>query len=123
VSDAATSPADRAEELVEHWLTMPEVAEMLSLDVTRARQLLRDHQLVALRVGGALRVPAALLQDGRVVKGLSGALTLLTDAHYSDDEAIAWLFTPDDTLPGTPVQALRENRGTEVKRRAQALGF
>jgi hypothetical protein len=26
-------------------------------------------------------------------------------------------------LPGSPVQALAENRGTEVKRRAQALAF
>ncbi|NJP82684.1 DNA-binding protein, partial [Streptomyces sp. AA8] len=25
------------------------------------------------------------------------------------------------SLPGTPADALRENRGTEVKRRAQAL--
>jgi hypothetical protein len=29
----------------------------------------------------------------------------------------------DDSLPGPPVAALREHRGTEVKRRAQALGF
>ena len=34
-----------------------------------------------------------------------------------------WAFTPDDSLPGTPAAALAENRGTEVKRRAQALGF
>jgi hypothetical protein len=33
------------------------------------------------------------------------------------------MFTADDTLPGTPVQALQQNRGTEVRRRAQALGF
>ena len=43
--------------------------------------------------------------------------------RYSDEEALSWLYTPDDSLPGTPVQALAENRGTEVKRRAQALGF
>jgi hypothetical protein len=36
---------------------------------------------------------------------------------------LSWLFSADDTLPGTPVQALRANRGTEVRRRAQALGF
>ncbi|CAM5372847.1 DNA-binding protein OS=Streptomyces cyaneofuscatus OX=66883 GN=G3I52_17875 PE=4 SV=1 [Streptomyces cyaneofuscatus] len=34
---------------------------------------------------------------------------------------LEWLFTPDPSLPGTPAQALSENRGTEVKRRAQAL--
>jgi len=70
-----------------------------------------------------LYVPAAFVQDGRVLKGLPGVLTLLADARYSDDEALGWLFTVDDSLPGTPVQALRENRGTEIKRRAQALGF
>jgi hypothetical protein len=48
---------------------------------------------------------------------------LLTDAGYEPVEALRWLFTPDETLPGTPVQALIENRGTEVRRRAQALAF
>jgi hypothetical protein len=109
--------------MVDDWLTVPEVATLLSVDVTRVRQLLRERQLVALRTEGVLQVPAALIQDGRVVKGLGGALTLLGDARYSDEEAVAWLFAADDSLPGTPVQALRENRGTEVKRRAQALGF
>ncbi|MFL6182385.1 MAG: Rv2175c family DNA-binding protein, partial [Actinomycetes bacterium] len=32
-------------------------------------------------------------------------------------------FSPDDSLPGTPMQALVENRHTEVRRRAQALAF
>jgi hypothetical protein len=48
---------------------------------------------------------------------------VLADAGFSDDEALRWLFTVDDSLPGSPVQALVENRGTEVKRRAQALAF
>jgi hypothetical protein len=54
---------------------------------------------------------------------LGGVLTLLHDAGYTPEEAYAWLTTPDDTLPGTPLQALHENRATEVKRRAQALAF
>ena len=29
----------------------------------------------------------------------------------------------DPTLPGRPIDALRENRGSEVKRRAQSMGF
>ncbi len=56
-----------------------------------------------------------------MVKGLAGTLTLLRDDNFTDEETLEWLFTPDPSLPGTPVQALRENRGTEVKRRAQAL--
>jgi len=35
---------------------------------------------------------------------------------------VRWLFT-DDELPGSPITALVENRGTEVRRRAQALAF
>ena len=57
----------------------------------------------------------------KVVKGLTGTLTLLRDDGFTDEEMLEWLFTPDATLPGTPAQALSENRGTEVKRRAQAL--
>jgi hypothetical protein len=58
-----------------------------------------------------------------VVKGLAGVLTLLHDGGYDDETAIRWLHTPDDSLPGTPVQALAADRGREVKRRAQALAL
>jgi len=68
-------------------------------------------------------VPADLILDGVIVKGVPGVLTLLHDAGYEDREALAWLFTADDSLPGRPIDALRENRGSEVKRRAQAMGF
>jgi hypothetical protein len=50
-------------------------------------------------------------------------LTVLHDTGYDDRTARRWLFTADDSLPGRPIDALRENRGSEVKRRAQALGF
>lgn len=111
--------------LVTTWLTLPEVAERLGVSPSRARQLVAERQLLAVRRGdnNALMVPADFVQNGTVLKGLPGVLTLLGDARYADDEALRWLFTPDDSLPGSPVQALAENRGTEVKRRAQALGF
>lgn len=111
------------------WLTMPEVAERLGIQITRAHQLLRDGNLIAVRRDGVLRVPSELIgidSDGRpaVVKHLSGVITLMRDAGYTDDdEILRWLYTADETLPGTPAQALAENRGTEVKRRAQAAGF
>lgn len=113
------------EELVSSWLTLPETAEQLDVPVSRARQLVAERQLLAVRRGenNALMVPAEFVRDGRVLKGLPGALTLLADARFSEEEALRWLFTPDDSLPGRPVDALAENRGTEVKRRAQALGF
>lgn len=104
-------------------LTQPDVADRLHLPVTRVRQLVRDGQLLALRIGGVLHVPAAFIDGDAVLKGLPGTITLLRDAGYSDEEALRWLFTAQDDLPGSPVQALAENRGTEVRRRAQALAF
>lgn len=104
-------------------ITQPDVAELLAVPVTRVRQLVNDGKLLALRVDGVLRVPAEFIADGVVLKGLPGTITLLRDAGYSDEEALRWLYTVQDDLPGSPVQALVENRGTEVRRRAQALAF
>jgi hypothetical protein len=105
------------------WLTMPDVAERLGMPVNRVHQLVRDRLLIAVREGGVLRVPADFITDDGVVKHLPGVLNLLDDAGYNDAEALRWLYTPDESLPGTPAEALRGNRATEVKRRAQALGF
>lgn len=105
------------------WLTVPDVAERLGLPVTRVHQLMREGGLAGLRSGGVLRVPAGFVRGDAVVKGLSGVLTLLHDGGYDDEAAIRWLHTPDETLPGTPVEALQADRSREVKRRAQALAF
>ncbi|MEU0840488.1 Rv2175c family DNA-binding protein [Streptomyces sp. NPDC005962] len=109
--------------LVPAWLTVPDIADRLGVEVTRVRQLVKEGQLIAVRRGEnrALHVPEEFIGEGKVVKGLAGTLTLLRDDGFSDEEMLEWLFTPDPSLPGTPAQALRENRGTEVKRRAQAL--
>jgi excisionase family DNA binding protein len=125
---AAWQAVDMAEtadidDLISDWLTVPDAAERLAVDVTKVRQLLRERKLIGVRRGGVLRVPALFIQDAAVLKGLPGTLTVLSDSGFSDDEALRWLFTPDDSLPGSPVRALVENRGTEVKRRAQALAL
>jgi hypothetical protein len=102
---------------------VPDIASSLGLIVTGVHQLLRERQLVATRVDGVLRIPAEFIQGGAVVKGLPSTITLLSDAGYTDPEIIDWLFESDDSLPGRPMTALRENRGREVHRRAQAAGF
>ncbi|MFD0271475.1 Rv2175c family DNA-binding protein [Streptomyces sp. NPDC127106] len=111
--------------LVPAWLHLPDIAEMLDVEVTRVRQLVKEGQLIAVRRGEnrTLQVPADFIDGNKLVKGLTGLLTVLRDDGFSDEEMLEWLFTADETLPGTPVQALRENRGTEVKRRAQALAL
>ena len=110
-------------ETIPEWLTVPAAAERLGVPVTRVRQLLRDGWLLALRIDGVLQIPAHFVHDGGVLKGLPGTITVLRDAGYDDEAALRWLYAADDSLPGTPVQALAENRGTEVKRRAQASAF
>jgi len=104
-------------------LTLPEVAESVGLPLTRVHQLVRDGHLVALRRDGVNVVPALFLNGEGVVKGLPGTLTVLRDAGFAEEEMLRWLFTEDETLPGSPIEALRGNRGREVKRRAQALAF
>jgi hypothetical protein len=88
------------------------------------KQLLRDRKLIAVtRLQGAVSVPAAFLDGHQIVKGLCGTLTLLFDCGFDELEALRWLFTADDSLPGTPIAAIVGHRGTEVNRRAQALAF
>jgi hypothetical protein len=108
---------------VEDWLTFRDVADVLDVSPNKVRQMVREHELASSRPPGVREpvVPAAFLLDGDVVRGLSGTLMLLVDHGFDDDEAIDWLFSPDDSLPGRPIDALRENRGTEVRRRAQAV--
>ncbi|GAA1004576.1 Rv2175c family DNA-binding protein [Nocardiopsis tropica] len=109
--------------LVGEWLTLKEAAAPLGVSPNRIKTLIRENRMMGVVRGGQLSVPAAFIDGDDLVKGLPGTLVLLTDAGFSTEEALRWLFTPDDTLPGTPIQAMRENRGTEVRRRAQSMAF
>jgi hypothetical protein len=111
--------------LVGDWLDWKQAAAELGVSESKARQMVKDHQLAAAvpEAGSGPRVPAALLRDGEVVKGVPGLLTVLSDGGYDDREMLRWLFTSDDSLPGRPIDALRENRGREAKRRAQSMAL
>jgi Rv2175c C-terminal domain of unknown function/DNA-binding protein Rv2175c, wHTH domain len=110
--------------LVGEWLSLPEVADQLGMPAGRVKQLLRDHKLLAVtRPEGGRAVPSAFLDGQQIVKGLCGTLTLLFDCGFDEVEALRWLFTADETLPGTPIDAIAKHRATEVNRRAQALAF
>jgi Rv2175c C-terminal domain of unknown function len=113
-----------ADAMIGDWLTIPEVAGRIGVPVGRIKQLLRDRKLLAVqRPDGSLCVPAAFFDGGQIVRGLHGTLTLLFDCGFGEVEALRWLFTADDSLPGTPIEAIAQHRGTEVNRRAQALAF
>lgn len=123
-NETAVSAGDLAE-LIGDWLDWSAAGDVLGVSANRVRQLVKQHQLAAVVPvpGEGPKLPAALLDDGAIVKGVPGVLTVLHDGGYTDVEALTWLFTPDPTLPGRPIDALRENRGTEVKRRAQAMAL
>ncbi|WP_148614669.1 helix-turn-helix domain-containing protein [Nocardioides rubriscoriae] len=126
-TDPSTPPplaeADLAA-LVPEWIDWAEAARRLGVSVGKVRTMIREHELAAAvpTPGAGQQVPADLIQDGLPVKGLPGLLTVMHDNGYDDRECIAWLFLDQD-FPGRAIDALRENRGTEVKRRAQAMAF
>ena len=119
------TPDDDLQTLIPDWLDWKAAATQLHVTVTKIRTLIREHQLAAAVPfpGAGQQVPAELIMDGEIVKGVPGLLTLFADGGWDDREKLTWLFTEDDTLPGRPIDALRENRGSEVKRRAQALAL
>ena len=134
-----SSPSD-LDRLVDTWFTVPDVADRLGIDAGKVRRLLQERRLVGVRRGDppVLSVPAAFLVPGHlanpaaptqpspetpwtVLASLQGTLTVLTDDGFSDAEAIAWLFTTEESLGVAPIEALRAGRKTEVRRVAQAL--
>jgi hypothetical protein len=113
------------ESLVSDWLPLPDVAELLNVSITKVHGLLDERAVVAVRVGARniRSIPALFIQDGHVVDSLKGTIAVLGDAGFTDEELISWLFTPDESLRGRPVDALREGRKTEIRRRAQSLAW
>ena len=116
MTDSVTAgPAD--------WINLPDVAERLDVSVSKVHQMIRDGSLLAVKRDGVRVVPAELVANSTVLKHLPGILTLLHDAGYNDEEALRWLYVPDEALDGNAALGLGGPRAREVKRRAQALGF
>ncbi|PYH00855.1 Rv2175c family DNA-binding protein [Arthrobacter stackebrandtii] len=113
------------ENIVKEWLPLPDVAEMLDVSITKVHALVKDGSLLSARVGerNIRAVPAEFISGDHVLESLRGTITVLHDAGFEDEEAILWLFTDDESLPGRPIDALREGRKTEIRRRASALGW
>lgn len=111
--------------LVGDWVTIPDIAQALDLKVTRVHNLISDGTLIALRdpETNVRKVPTLFLNGSRVLESLKGTLVVLKDSGFSDEEAIVWLYTEDESLPGRPIDALIDGRKTEIRRRAQALAW
>lgn len=113
--------ADDASRIETDWLTLPELVEVLGEPLGRVRRFLDESQLIGSRREGALKVPAVFVQDGHPLPSLRGTVIVLHDAGFSDDEAIDWLLTAEDSIGVAPVEALIAGRKAEVRRVAQAL--
>lgn len=124
-SDQAAGDQPSLTDLVGEWVAFPDIAERWDMPVTRVHNLVSERRLLAVRrpAPPMRAVPAAFLTDTGVLEPLRGTLVLLQDAGFDDEEALRWLFTPDESLPGRPIDALRDGHKTEVRRRAQALGW
>ena len=108
----------------EELVLVPDVAENMSVPVTRVFDMLNQGQLIAISRNEKRAIPRVFFNDNwEVNKFVPGAIALLHDGGYTDEEIIRYLFTEDDSLPGRPVDALHGHLAREVMRRAQAMAI
>jgi len=141
-ADRADQPRSPLDDLVPAWLSVPEVAERLGTAPSNVRGAFASRRIVGSRPGGhqGFRVPEAFLVPAHlanaadpgpapepghekevILPSLQGTIVQLHDAGLTDDEIVAWLFTTNDDLGTTPVQALRKGHKSAVRRAAQLL--
>lgn len=104
------------------WLTLPELVEATGEPLGRVRRYLDEQYLLGSRRDGSLKVPAAFLVEGQPLSSLRGTVIVLRDRGFSDDEAIDWLFAPEESIGRSPIEALLAGHKSEVRRVAQSLG-
>ncbi len=113
------------EKLITEWLPLPDVAERLDVSIKKVHSLIDEGAVIAVRVGerNIRSIPAAFIVEDQILDSLKGTIAVLGDSGFSDEAILRWLFTVDESLPGRPIDALREGRKTEIRRRAQALAW
>ncbi|NRD07416.1 DNA-binding protein [Rathayibacter agropyri] len=102
-------------------MTIPDLVELTGLGVSRVRRLLEERHLLGTRRDGVVVVPSLFLRDGEPMTEIRGTAILLSDSGFTDEEAVEWLLSTEDTLGTSPILALRAGRKAEVRRVAQAL--
>ena len=113
--------AESAPRIQTDWLSLSDLVEVLDEPLSRVRRMLDEFQLIGSRRDGAIKVPAVFILEGRPISSLRGTIFVLHDAGFTDDEAIEWLLTTDDSIGLPPIEALRAGRKSEVRRVAQTL--
>ena len=106
--------------LITDWLDWKATAAELGVTVTKVRTLIREHQLAAAvpAPGAGQQVPAELVMDGEIVKGVPGLLTLFSDGGWDDREMLDLAVHPGRLPPGPPDR----RPAREPRLRGQAAG-
>lgn len=109
-------------------LSFVDAAELLGLPPHRIKQLLREHQLFAVSTPeGKPAIPAETLVnvDGHWIplENLQGTLTVLADCGFSAEEVAAWMYTYEEELEETPMEALLRGRHHRVNNIARMLAL
>ena len=113
--------SDDAPRFETDWLTLPDLVEVLGEPLGRVRRLLDEFHLVGSKRDGVLKVPAVFIVDGHPLPSLRGTVFALHDAGFSDDEAIDWLLTTEESIGMPPIEALLAGRKSEVRRVARTV--
>ncbi|WP_124054922.1 Rv2175c family DNA-binding protein [Arcanobacterium ihumii] len=112
-----------------NWLSIPEVADLLELRQRDIRSMLNEKKLIAVRRGenNALSIHPDLFVSTEgsthILKPLRGTLIALSDAGFSDDEAMEWLLRPEPELGDSPLECLRTGNIHAVRRAISTLIF
>ncbi|PID98305.1 MAG: transcriptional regulator [Actinobacteria bacterium] len=109
-------------------LSYEKAAQLLGIEERRIKQLIRDHILFYVYDENGKRViPAEIIVQSSYgwepLLNLSGTLTVLADCGFTIDESSRWLYTVNDELGETPLEALLAGRHHRVNNIARLLGF
>lgn len=106
-----------------NYYTVPDLVELLGIGPSKIHRLLEDQHLAAVKIDGVLQIPEAFIVDGAPLSSLRGTLVSLSDAGFSVEESVEWLFTENEQLNGRePIAVLRSGQKSAVRRAVQVLG-
>jgi hypothetical protein len=109
-------------------LSIDQAARRLGVEPRKIKHMVRDRQLFTVPgADGKAGIPEEILVKGESgwepLWNLPGTLTLLADGGLSPEEAVAWLYAPEDELGETPLQALIKGRHHRVNSVAAMLAL
>ncbi len=108
---------------VESWISIPDAAELLSIPVGRVRRLIEEHHLIAIKRDGVLMIPREIILEAEPLPSLPGTMIVLLDSGLNYEAAFRWLYTIEESLPGTPMEFLLKGHKSAVRRAAMLLAL